>query len=217
MASEEYDVLEREVNAALTAEQRQVRDAIIAEFDGLARRLAPLPAGAAAPPFVLPSGDGRLVGLNQLLADGPALIHFYRGHWCNICRHELKTFARTQHRFDELGVRLAFISPDSVEDARRVGETFGLGLDMLSDTGGRVARDFGVEVRLNEANRALYDTTGVTLSACDAEPCWSLPTPSSFLVGPDRTILYSHQETSLRTRLDPVDMVIALKSLLPAA
>lgn len=42
---------------------------------------APVPEQALAPDFELPSHDGRAVSLGALLARGPAVLVFYRGHW----------------------------------------------------------------------------------------------------------------------------------------
>src|SRR5215510_10966372 len=64
-------------------------DAVV-EFSG---RLQQVQAGADAPEigqqmpgFVLPDHEGRLVSLEQILSDGPAVIAFHRGHWCPFCR-----------------------------------------------------------------------------------------------------------------------------------
>jgi hypothetical protein len=42
---------------------------------------APAAEQALAPDFELPSHEGRAVSLRQLLARGPAVLVFYRGHW----------------------------------------------------------------------------------------------------------------------------------------
>ena len=42
---------------------------------------APVPAQALAPELSLLAHDGRTVTLDQLLARGPAVLVFYRGHW----------------------------------------------------------------------------------------------------------------------------------------
>jgi cytochrome oxidase Cu insertion factor (SCO1/SenC/PrrC family) len=42
---------------------------------------APVAARALAPDFSLPAHDGRTVTLGELVAQGPALVVFYRGHW----------------------------------------------------------------------------------------------------------------------------------------
>ena len=41
---------------------------------------APKP-GELMPPFTLPDENGRLVSLKDLLAHGPAVVTFHRGHW----------------------------------------------------------------------------------------------------------------------------------------
>lgn len=42
---------------------------------------APVAEQARAPELELPAHDGRTVSLGQLLARGPAVLVFYRGHW----------------------------------------------------------------------------------------------------------------------------------------
>ncbi|GEM_PF-1266167 len=39
------------------------------------------PALAQAPEFTLPDSAGTAVSLDELLATGPAVLVFYRGHW----------------------------------------------------------------------------------------------------------------------------------------
>lgn len=48
---------------------------------GLPSRGQPVEIRDVAPAFTLPSHDGRTVSLSELLARGPALVVFYRGHW----------------------------------------------------------------------------------------------------------------------------------------
>ncbi len=38
-------------------------------------------AGSVAPDFALPDADGNSVTLEALVAEGPAVVAFYRGHW----------------------------------------------------------------------------------------------------------------------------------------
>jgi len=42
---------------------------------------APAATEVAAPAFSLPAHDGRTVSLSELVAEGPAILVFYRGHW----------------------------------------------------------------------------------------------------------------------------------------
>ncbi|MFT7621373.1 MAG: cytochrome oxidase Cu insertion factor (SCO1/SenC/PrrC family) [Myxococcota bacterium] len=47
----------------------------------VAPRGAPLQAEAQASPFSLPDQTGKTVALSDLLAQGPAVVIFYRGYW----------------------------------------------------------------------------------------------------------------------------------------
>ena len=40
-----------------------------------------LKLGDRAPDFALPNGDGKLVGLSEMLTRAPVLVVFYRGYW----------------------------------------------------------------------------------------------------------------------------------------
>ena len=48
-----------------------------------------LAVGDRAPDFTLPDALGRPVSLADLLADGPAVVTFYRGEWCPYCNLQL--------------------------------------------------------------------------------------------------------------------------------
>src|SRR3954464_5768476 len=67
---------------------RRIRPASEAVVDQLVARLHRHTAGENAPKpgdpmplFVLPDETGRLVGLTDLLAQGPVVVTFHRGHW----------------------------------------------------------------------------------------------------------------------------------------
>jgi peroxiredoxin len=50
-----------------------------------------------------------LVDLEQLLAQGPVVISFNRGHWCPFCKIELATLAEAHRDFAELGAQVTSI------------------------------------------------------------------------------------------------------------
>src|SRR4051812_4579876 len=62
--------------------------------------------------FELPGADGVPTKLGELIADGPAVLVFYRGQWCPYCNLTLRTYQ--QELLPELGKRgatLAAVSP----------------------------------------------------------------------------------------------------------
>jgi hypothetical protein len=77
-------------------------------YDDLVTRIRSGDAGSAAPkpgepmpPFVLPGAGNRLISLAELFGQGPVVVSFNRGHWCEYCLIELTAFrirARTRSR-----------------------------------------------------------------------------------------------------------------------
>jgi len=48
---------------------------------GVKTRATPMTTEQVAPDFALPDQHGKTVALPSLLATGPAVLVFYRGHW----------------------------------------------------------------------------------------------------------------------------------------
>ena len=72
---------------------------------------APRP-GEAMPPFLLPDEAGRLVSLTSLLAKGPVVVMFYRGHWCPYCRLNVRAVIQAMDRIRALGGQVVAIMPE---------------------------------------------------------------------------------------------------------
>jgi hypothetical protein len=52
--------------------------------------------GDPMPPFLLPNQAGELVSLEELLARGPLVVAFHRGHWCPYCRLNMVGLAEVE-------------------------------------------------------------------------------------------------------------------------
>ena len=121
--------------------------------DRLVARLKEHAAGEAAPkpgemmpPFVLPDDNGRLVKLADLLAQGPAVVTFHRGHWCPYCRISINTLAKAQPRIEAFGARMVAIVPDREQFADEMKSDSGAKFPILTDM------DNGYAMSLNLAD-----------------------------------------------------------------
>jgi peroxiredoxin len=109
-----------------------------------------IPANAVAPgdllqDFTLPNATGTNVSLSQLVADGPAVLVFYRGGWCPYCNLALQQYqAELVPQLARFGARLAAISPQTPDESLTTAEKQSLQFPVLSDAGARVARRMGV-------------------------------------------------------------------------
>ena len=102
-----------------------------------------LAPGSAAPDFRLPRLDGGPVTLREILANGPAVIAFYKTT-CPVCQLTLPFLERI-HKAGTLPVYA--ISQDDADDTREFNREFGLTLPTLLDSarsGYPVSEAFGI-------------------------------------------------------------------------
>src|SRR3954471_9798076 len=79
---------------------------------------APRP-GEGMPPFLLPDEAGRLVSLKSLLANGPVVVMFYRGHWCPFCRLNVGAVIQAMDEIKALGAEVVAIMPEVQQFAEK--------------------------------------------------------------------------------------------------
>jgi peroxiredoxin len=102
-----------------------------------------LAPGSAAPDFRLPQLDGGAVALQEILANGPAVIAFFKTT-CPVCQLTLPFLERI-HKSGTLPVYA--VSQDDAEDTREFNREFGLTLPTLLDSGRSgypVSQAFGI-------------------------------------------------------------------------
>jgi peroxiredoxin len=86
--------------------------------------------GSRAPDFSLPRLDGGTTALQEILANGPALIAFFKTT-CPVCQLTFPFLDRL-HKAGTLPVY--GISQDDAEDTREFNRQFGIAFPMLLDT-----------------------------------------------------------------------------------
>ena len=178
---------------------------------GLAART--LKVGDAAPDFILPDVHGEPVRLRALLDQGPVVIVFYRGGWCPYCKLHLRGFQRRLSEFRELGATVVAISPQLPDNSLSTREKHQLAFPVLSDVGNKVARQFGIVYQLSDKLVELYRQFGHALEDFNgADGSRELPVPATFLLDDKGTIRLAHVDVDYTRRLDPNDVIEALKT-----
>lgn len=206
----ELEAFLADFNERIPADIRQVmRDADDdLRAEGLEARA--LKAGATAPDFHLPRADGQRVRLSDRLAQGPVILTFYRGGWCPYCNLELRAYQRLLPEIERAGASLITVSPQTPDESLSTAEKNGLGFDVLSDRGSRVAEAYGLAFVLPDSLKALYTEFGHALPALNGTDDWRLPLPGTFVIGQDRRVLLASASVDYRTRLEPEDALRAL-------
>lgn len=104
-----------------------------------------------APDFKLVNHRGEHVRLTNLFKNGPVVLVFYYGYWCDHCVAQLFGLEEDLARFRELDATIVAISADTVEQTREKFERYGeFSFPVLSDPEHRVARTFGVHLPARE-------------------------------------------------------------------
>ncbi|WP_372671626.1 peroxiredoxin-like family protein [Amycolatopsis kentuckyensis] len=160
--------------------------------------------GAKIEDFTLPGADGTPVSLGDLVADGPAVLVFYRGQWCPYCNLTLRTYQ--QELLPELTTRnatLAAISPQKPD-----GPLPDLEFPVLSDAGSTVARGLGLSYPVSAPVREAMQTLGTDLEQVNGT--WELVHPAVVVVDQDRVLRFVDVHPDFVTRTEPADILKAL-------
>ncbi|WP_206789456.1 peroxiredoxin-like family protein [Amycolatopsis sp. MtRt-6] len=154
--------------------------------------------------FTLPGADGVPTSLGELVAEGPAVLVFYRGQWCPYCNLTLRTYQQELlPELVKLGATLAAISPQKPD-----GTVPELGFPVLSDVGSTVARGLGLSYPVSDVVREAMKTLGTDLEQVNGT--WELVHPAVVVVDRDRVLRFVDVHPDFVTRTDPADILKAL-------
>lgn len=203
MKEKAREMLPSEVGEVFFADQERAER--VAERDKFAK------TGSRMDDFTLPDAAGGDVTLSALVADGPAVLVFYRGGWCPYCNIALRAYQQELlPALKERGVPLVAISPQAPDGSLSTRETGELEYSVLSDVGNLVARGLGITFQPTEDVRAAMTAAGADLAERNGDGGWDLPHPSVLVVEPDRTIRFIDVHPDYTTRTEPGQVLEAL-------
>ncbi|AEY92333.1 hypothetical protein SHJG_7066 [Streptomyces hygroscopicus subsp. jinggangensis 5008] len=172
-----------------------------------------LTAGAQAPRFRLPSATGQTLALDDLLAEGPVVLTFYRGAWCPYCNIALRSLQQHHEAITARGARLVAVSPQIPDESLTLTESHALAFDVLSDIGSDTAKQYGLAFDLPEDLAAVYDELGFDLQRVNDGHPRTLPLPATYVIDHDGTIRWAFVNTDYTTRAEPADILAALDAM----
>jgi peroxiredoxin len=209
----ELDAFRSEFMANVAPEIRDVMIRADMELaaSGIAQRA--LKAGDTAPDFRLPDARGGYVRLRDQLATGPVVLSFYRGGWCSHCNLELRALQKALPEINRLGAKLVAVSPQTPDESLSTAEKNELAFSVLSDVGSATAKSFGIAYDLAEELRPIYARFGHALPEKNGDESWVLPIPATYVIERDGTIVLAFVDVDYRNRLEPAEILSALKFL----
>jgi len=197
---------------------RKLHPSTAAIVDRLVARLKQHKAGEDAPkpgdlmpPFVLPDETGHLVRLKDLVAEGPAVVTFHRGHWCPYCPISISTLVKAQPRIEELGARMVAMVPDREQFAAELREDCNVNFPILSDMDNGYAMSLNLAIWVGAEMQEYMTKIGRMLPQYQGNDSWMLPIPATFVVGKDGRIKSRFVDPDYRKRMAIEDLINALK------
>lgn len=188
-------------------ENLQIQERAVEELEtsGAANKI--LQAGSQAPDFELTDSNGKLVRSADLLAHGPLVVVFLRGRWCPYCVATAEAWQRSIPELQKHHTSLVAISPQTIKQNNLMAEQHRLAFPLLTDAGNKTAKLFGVAYELpsdlQELNRRIF----VNLEFINGDKSWELPMPATFLIAPDRQILFAEAHADYTQRTEPQRVV----------
>jgi len=169
-----------------------------------------LPVGAKVPSFELQDHNGKVIHSSDLLAHGRLVLCFIRGRWCPFCVGQMEAMNLIVPQLEQAGATLAAISPQTVKQSFFMHDQHKLRFPLLSDTGNKVARQFGLTYRVPAAQEAIYRRAFVNLPFTNGDDSWELPIPATFIVDRDGKILYASANEDYTDRPEPTEILNSL-------
>jgi len=168
-------------------------------YSSFHRAASQLRVGQSLPGFELKDTSGNTV-TSASLADKPTIWIFYRGNWCPLCMAQIKELVAQYQQLEELGVRVALISPQPPKFTKGLAKRFDVSFDFLADENNRAGRSLGI-------THPHGLPAGMQVLGYDSDTV--LPTVIITAVG--GKILWAHETDNYRVRPEPETYLAVLR------
>jgi peroxiredoxin len=167
-----------------------------------------LQLGETAPDFEFIDASNTPQSFYKLLQQGPVVLNFFRGFWCQYCKTEIEAYENIQLELERLGCSYFAVSPQKPDTASYQPSNY----QVLYDRDNKIAQQFGIVYSLDQAERELFQSWGLDLDQVNGNLLWELPIPATFIVCEDRRIGYEYVDVDFRARCCPDQLIEELKS-----
>lgn len=172
-------------------------------------------AGDSIAAFELLKVEGGSLSLDQLVADGPAVLVFFRFAGCPACNIAIPYYDRNlQPALQARGVPLVAVSPQVPERLVEIKTRHNLSLQVASDKDNALARRFAVLYEFDEASRQASLSKGPGIGDVTGTGTWELPQPTVVVIGTDKRVHFAEVSPDWLVRsetqviIDAVDRVL---------
>ena len=115
-------------------------------------------------------------------------------------------------QIEQARASLIAISPQSAKQSFFMHDQHKLRFPLLSDGGNQVARQFGLVYRVPDYQQEVYERTFVNLPFVNGDDSWELPTPATYILDRDETVLYVSANEDYTERPEPAEILKSLEN-----
>lgn len=162
------------------------------------RQQASLEVGARLPHFEVIDVDGTPVNSESFIGRPTAFI-FIRGNWCPLCVAQVRELAAEYESLAARGIEVALVSPQPLDETRKLAQRFGVSFRYLTDPAAAAAASLGIR----------HDggvPPGVTQLGYEADTVF----PTVIVIDASGTVVFSDQTDDYRVRPEPALFITAL-------
>ena len=171
----------------------------------------PFVEGHKVEDFQLPNIEGKMVSLNSLLKKGSVVINFYRGGWCPYCNLELRALVRALPEMKKRGASLVAISPEAPKNMYETVQKEKLDFEVLSDVDNKVGKLFQIVFEIPQYLKKVYEGFGLDLSIHNQTDKFELPIPATYIITPNREIVFAFINEDFTIRANIEDILATLE------
>jgi peroxiredoxin len=112
-----------------------------------------------------------------------------------------------------LGASLIAITPETPDKSLSTVEKNNLQFEVLTDSGHKVARQFGLAFAVADVLRPIYKNIGADLPAYNGDESWELPVPGAYVIAKDGVVKLAFVDADYTHRLETAVILDCLRSL----
>jgi peroxiredoxin len=172
-----------------------------------------LPVGSQAPLFTAQDQHDSTFQLQEALNQGPVVMIFYRGQWCPVCNKHLSHLQDSLELIHGKGGKVIAISPEKPELLDKTAQKTNAAFTLLHDKDYAIAKAYDVIYQPDKKKRIMYNTMlGANLDEAHSDDSERLPIPATYIINPDRTIIWRQFDPNYKNRSSVAEILRQLAS-----
>ncbi len=120
---------------------------------------------------------------------------------------------RSLPQIQGLGAQILSISPMLPQLSKALAKKFDLEFEVLSDTGNKVSKKYGLAFQLAESLQPIYSTFGIDVPSANGDDSYTLPLPATYVISKTGEIQHASLDVDYTRRLDPEELINILENL----